>query len=49
VAEYYRLLDWQAASAAQAREREKENLRILGAEPGFAPYPNYKDNGLQLN
>jgi hypothetical protein len=46
VVERYRLLDYEAANAAQARERE--NVRILTTEPGFAPDPNYKGNGLQL-
>jgi hypothetical protein len=46
VVERYRLLDYEAANAAQARERE--NSSILAAEPGFAPDPNYKGNGLQL-
>jgi hypothetical protein len=46
VVERYRLLDYEAANAAQ--ERERENGRILAAEPGFAPDPNYKGSGLQL-
>src|SRR5713101_3458392 len=43
VVERYRLLDYEAAKEAQERGG-KENIRI----PIFAPDPNYKGKGLQL-
>jgi len=43
VVERYRLLDYEAAKEAQ-EQAGKENVRI----PGWAPDPNYRGKGLQL-
>jgi hypothetical protein len=43
VVERYRLIDYEAAKEAQERAG-KENVRI----PGWAPDPNYRGKGLQL-
>jgi len=47
VVERYRLLDYEAAKEAEERG-QRENLRLRNSDPGFAPDPNYKGNGLQL-
>jgi len=48
VVERYRLLDYQAAKAAE--ERGQRNIRrIAGSDPGFAPDPNDRGPGLQLD
>ena len=47
VVERYRLLDYEAAKEAEERG-QKENLRLRNSDPGFAPNPSYKGNGLQL-
>jgi hypothetical protein len=47
VVERYRLLDYNAAKAAEERE-ERENLGLPATEQGFARDPEYKGKGLQL-
>jgi hypothetical protein len=47
VVERYRLLDYEAAKAAEERG-QKELWRIPGSDPGFFRDPNYKGKGLQL-
>ena len=47
VVERYRLLDYEAAKEAEERG-QRENLRLRNSDPGFAPNPNYRGNGLQL-
>jgi len=47
VVERYRLLDYEAAKAAEERN-EKENLGIPMADNGIARDPDYKGKGLQL-
>jgi len=48
VVERYRLLDYEAAK--EAEERGQRNIRrIPGSDPGFAPNPNYRGQGLQLD
>jgi hypothetical protein len=47
VVERYRLLDYEAAEEAEQRGA-RENLRLQLAGVGFAPDPDYKGKGLQL-
>jgi hypothetical protein len=47
VVERYRLLDYEAAKAAEERG-EKENLALPMADNGIARDPDYKGKGLQL-
>jgi hypothetical protein len=47
VVERYRLLDYEEAKKAQERGG-LENFRIPGAGEGWAPDPNYRGKGLQL-
>jgi len=47
VIERYRLLDHEAAKAAEERG-ENGNFRLPQSDQGFAPDPNYKGKGLQL-
>jgi hypothetical protein len=47
VVERYRLLDYQAAKAAEERG-QRELSRIPGSDPGFARDLNYRGQGLQL-
>jgi hypothetical protein len=47
VVERYKLLDYEAAKEAEDRG-ERENRRLPSSDPGFAPNPNYKGKGLQL-
>ena len=47
VVERYRLLDYEAAKAAEQRG-QREILRIPGSDPGFARDLNYRGQGLQL-
>jgi hypothetical protein len=47
VVERYRLLDYEAAKEAEERG-EKGNFRLRSSDPGFAPDPDYKGKGLQL-
>jgi hypothetical protein len=47
VVERYRLLDYAAAKEEEERG-ERENFRLPGSDPGFAPNPGYKGSGLQL-
>jgi hypothetical protein len=47
VVERYRLLDYEAAIAAEERG-QRELRRIQGSDPGFARNPDYKGKGLQL-
>jgi len=47
VVERYRLLDYEAAKEAEERG-QRESLRLRNSDPGFAPNPNHKGNGLQL-
>ena len=47
VVERYRLLDYEAAKEAEERG-ERGNFRLRGSDPGFAPDPEYKGKGLQL-
>jgi hypothetical protein len=47
VVERYRLIDYEEAKAAQERGGN-ENWRIPGPGAGWAPAPNYKGKGLQL-
>jgi hypothetical protein len=47
VVEHYRLLDHEAAKAEEERG-EKGNFRLPGSDPGFAPDPDYRGKGLQL-
>jgi hypothetical protein len=46
VVERYRLLDYEAAKAAE--ERGQRELTRFGRDPGLVPNPNYKGKGLQL-
>jgi hypothetical protein len=46
VVERYRLLDYEAAKAAE--ERGQRGLSRLGRDPGLAPNPDYRGKGLQL-
>jgi hypothetical protein len=48
VVERYRLLDYEAAKEGQERAA-KELWRIPGPAEGWAPDPNYRGKGLQLN
>jgi hypothetical protein len=48
VVERYRLLDYEAAKAAEERG-QRELRRIQGSDPGFARNPDYKGKGLQLD
>ena len=48
VVERYRLLDYEAAKAAQERG-EKENIGVPQADQGFARDLNYRGKGLQLH
>ncbi len=48
VVERYRLLDYEAAKEGQERA-VKEVWRIPGPAEGWAPDPNYRGKGLQLN
>ena len=48
VVERYRLLDSEAANAAEERG-EKGNFRLPVSDPGFAPNPNYKGKALELH
>ena len=45
--ERYRLLDYDAAQEAEQRG-EKGNFRLPQSDTGFAPDPNYKGKGLEL-
>jgi hypothetical protein len=47
VVERYKLLDYEAAKEAEDRG-ERENRRLPSSDPGFAPNPNYRGKGLQL-
>jgi hypothetical protein len=47
VVERYRLLDYAAAKEEEERG-ERGNFRLPGSDPGFAPNPGYRGNGLQL-
>ena len=47
VIERYRLLDHEAAKAAEERG-ENGNFRLPQSDQGFGPDPNYKGKGLQL-
>jgi hypothetical protein len=47
VVERYRLLDHDAAQEAEQRG-ENGNFRLPQSDTGFAPDPNYKGNGLEL-
>jgi hypothetical protein len=47
VVERYRLLDYEAAKEAQERAA-KELFRLPGGADGWAPDPNHKGKGLQL-
>jgi hypothetical protein len=47
VVERYRLLDYEAAKEA-AERGQRNNFRLPSSDPGFAPDPNYKGKGLQL-
>jgi len=47
VMERYRLIDYEEAKQAQERGA-KENWRITGPAFGWAPAPNYRGKGLQL-
>jgi hypothetical protein len=47
VVERYRLLDYEAARAAE--ERGQRGLSRLGRDPGLASNPDYKGKGLQLD
>jgi len=47
VVERYKLLDYEAAKEAEDRG-ERENRRLPSSDPGFAPNPDYKGKGLQL-
>jgi hypothetical protein len=46
VVEHYRLLDYEAARAAE--ERGQSELSRLGRDPGLASNPDYRGKGLQL-
>jgi hypothetical protein len=46
VVERYRLLDYEAAKAVEARGQRE--LSRLGRDPGLASNPNYRGKGLQL-
>jgi len=46
VIERYRLLDYEAAKAAE--EKGQRGLSRLGRDPGLAPNPDYRGKGLQL-
>jgi hypothetical protein len=48
VVERYRVLDYEAAKAAEERG-QREIFRIPGSDPGFARNPDYKGKGLQLD
>ena len=48
VVERYRLLDFEAAKAAEERGL-KVNLRVRGVDESFARDPNYSGKGLQLH
>jgi hypothetical protein len=47
VVERYRLLDYEAAKQEEDRG-ERGNFRLPGSDPGFAPDPDYRGKGLQL-
>jgi hypothetical protein len=47
VVERYRLLDYEAAKQEEERG-ERGNFRLPGSDPGFAPDPDYRGKGLQL-
>jgi hypothetical protein len=47
VVERYRLLDYEAAKEEEDRG-ERGNFRLPGSDPGFAPDPDYRGKGLQL-
>jgi hypothetical protein len=47
VVERYRLLDYDAAKESEERG-ERENRRLRGSDPGFAPDSNYRGKGLLL-
>ena len=47
VVERYRLLDYEAAKEAEERG-ERGNFRLPASDTGFAPDPDYKGKGLQL-
>jgi hypothetical protein len=47
VVERYRLLDYEAAKAAE--ERGQRGLTRFGRDPGLIPNPNYSGKGLQLD
>jgi len=47
IVERYRLLDYEATIEAEERG-QKEISRLQASDPGFAPYPDYKGKGLQL-
>jgi Carboxypeptidase regulatory-like domain len=47
VIERYRLLDYDATIASENRGQQG-NLRLQSSDPGFAPYPAYRGNGLQV-
>jgi hypothetical protein len=48
VVERYRLLDYEAAKEVEARG-QRNISRIPGSDPGFAPNPGYRGQGLQLD
>jgi hypothetical protein len=48
VVERYWLLDYEAAKEAEARG-QRNIRRIPGSDPGFAPDPGYRGQGLQLD
>ena len=47
VVERYKLLDYAAAKEAADRG-QRNNRRLPSSDPGFAPDPNYRGRGLQL-
>ena len=47
VVERYKLLDYAAAKEAADRG-QRNNRRLPSSDPGFAPDPNYRGQGLQL-
>jgi hypothetical protein len=48
VVERYRLLDYEAGKQEEERG-ERGNFRLAGSDPGFAPDPDYRGKGLQLD
>jgi hypothetical protein len=48
VVERYRLLDYETAKEVEARG-QRMSFRLRSADPGFAPDPNYRGQGLQLD